>query len=160
MIGILLRKHPDRPLDRAGTDAAVGLGIAAEHDAVGLGAVEPLGFVGGARCPPWARYGASSKAARRPSKWLVGGEGDYLEEVLAEVGLVQEADAAAGPVPLPPQAVEADVLLFRDAAVEVIEAQGAAREPGIESRVGRGMDRGGQGQDEAEEVDRHGEISL
>src|SRR5213080_3745592 len=44
----LLREHSDRPLDGAGADAAVGFGIAAEHDAVGLGPIEALGLVGGA----------------------------------------------------------------------------------------------------------------
>ena len=79
---------------------------------------------------------------------------DDGEEVLPQVGLVDEPGPAARPGALQAEAVRSDVLLVRVSGVVIVEAQGAPREALLEARVGgeaRAPGRQAAGGDEGDE---------
>ena len=67
---------------------------------------------------------------------------DHLEEVLAQVEVVDEEGAAAGPRPVGHHLVERDDLRARAAAVEVVDAHGPVEEVTVEPGAGLLLARG------------------
>ena len=99
------------------------------------GAVRPLRLVG--RLPLAADAGEAARV-----EGAVRGAVDHLEEVLAEVRVVDRPGGVARPGALEDEAVEGEALLGRARGVEVVEPQRAGRR----RRRRRGGERGGEGE--------------